>query len=95
MLVNGEDDPRVPMSHSDRVIDDLKRRSKEKGNHCLSGCEYITFADEGHGVRKEKNILYMYDKVEQFLCRQLDLPVVANLEECWTHGNSATIRDMD
>lgn len=67
LLLHGENDPRVPQAHSDALADDV-----QKGGY---GGAYVTYADEGHSIRKEANVLDMWSRVEQFLCKELQLPV--------------------
>lgn len=66
LLMHGESDPRVARSQSDQVAEGIKQNR--------FGGMYVTYADEGHGIKKERNILDMWSRVEQFLCRELQLP---------------------
>lgn len=67
LLLHGESDPRVPLKQSD----DLAAGVQQHG----CGGAYVTYADEGHGLRKEPNILDMWVRVEKFLCEELQLPL--------------------
>jgi dipeptidyl aminopeptidase/acylaminoacyl peptidase len=60
-LFRGENDPRAPFEHSVHIVDKLKEQIQN--GKSISG-EFISFADEGHGISKEANILYMYNKIE-------------------------------
>jgi dipeptidyl aminopeptidase/acylaminoacyl peptidase len=46
MICHGENDPRVPVNHSYRAVDELKKRISLGGDMLL-------FANEGHGLSKE------------------------------------------
>ena len=87
LLLHGEDDPRVPIKQTDDLVEKLKVNG---GKNCLDGSEYVRFAKEGHGIRKEQNVLYMYHRVEKFLCQHLDLPDPPELEKLWVAGHTAT-----
>jgi dipeptidyl aminopeptidase/acylaminoacyl peptidase len=45
--MQGANDPRVPKSESDQVVDKLRRSGVETW--------YVVFADEGHGFLKKPN----------------------------------------
>jgi dipeptidyl aminopeptidase/acylaminoacyl peptidase len=85
-LFHGENDPRAPFEHSVRVIDEVNRQIKKGKN--ISG-EFVSFADEGHGICKEENVLYMYKRIEQYLCRQFNIDIVS---ECNCENNTACVR---
>lgn len=65
LVLHGDRDPRVPREQSDTVAAAVRRQGV--------GGSYVTYADEGHGVRREPNVLDMWARVEQFLCRELQL----------------------
>lgn len=87
LLFHGEDDPRVPIQQTNTLMQKLQEK---RGNVCVDGSEFIRFANEGHGIRKESNALYMYHRVEKFLCRHLELPDPPDLEELWIDGHTGT-----
>lgn len=79
-IFHGEDDPRVPIQHSDEATQKLK----------VPGCQYVRFGKEGHGIRKEQNVLYMFHCIERFFCQHFQLPDPPHLEESWTKGHTGT-----
>ena len=83
MLVHGEQDPRVPRSHGDAVRD----AARELG---LSGV-HLTYAREGHSIRRERNVLHLWSAVEIFLCQCLQLPPPPPPLECSVEGHTATL----
>lgn len=92
-LYHGEKDPRAPVGHSYRVVDDLQQRD----NSGVSG-EFVTFSGEGHRISKEANVLYMYNRIEKFLCGQFGMMNALEKEESdilsdeWTKGNTASVK---
>ena len=56
----------------------------------MDGNEYVRFAKEGHGIRKEQNVLYMYHRIEKFICRHLKIPDPPDLEKRWVNGHTGT-----
>ena len=84
LLVHGEDDPRVPKEHGEAVA----AAAQAKG---VVGA-HMTFAREGHNIRREPNVLLMWHVVERFLCSCLALPPPPQLEARWTEGHTATVR---
>jgi len=83
MLVHGDRDPRVPKVHSDRIAVALQKAEIP--------VYYVSYPDEGHGVKKESNRLDMWGRVERFLCRGLELPAPPPPDPNWTHGHSAVV----
>jgi dipeptidyl aminopeptidase/acylaminoacyl peptidase len=63
MLVAGKNDPRCPADESRQVADALKRRGRT--------CEFLLYANEGHGFARRENLFDAYRKVVDFLDRQL------------------------
>eukprot|EP00970_Alexandrium_tamarense_P016809 scaffold7481_cov166-Alexandrium_tamarense.AAC.2 len=49
-IFHGENDPRVPVNHSYRVVDELKKRIS-------LGADMLLFADKGHDLSKEAAFL--------------------------------------
>ena len=63
LIVHGGKDKRVSQEHSNRLVD----RLREKG----IPVEYLVFPDEGHDIRKKKNILKFTYRMEAFLAKYL------------------------
>ncbi|MCD6263138.1 S9 family peptidase [Candidatus Bathyarchaeota archaeon] len=59
LVVHGVNDPRVPKSETDQIVEALKRRGV--------AVKYILFDDEGHGIVKLKNRLVAYGAILEFL----------------------------
>lgn len=87
LLLHGEDDPRVPIEQTNDLALELQANREEA---CVGGSEYVRFAKEGHGIRKEQNVLYMYHRIEKFLCRHLKMPNPPDLEKLWVDGHTGT-----
>ena len=66
LLVHGERDPRVPREHGDAVANAARARG-------IAGA-HLTYAAEGHAIRREPNVLHLWHRVERFLCAALELP---------------------
>lgn len=66
MIVQGAQDPRVVKQHAT----DLRSALKSRGI-VLSDDEWIMKKNEGHGFRKEENIIELYTKMEKFLAKNL------------------------
>jgi len=64
-VYHGENDPRAPIEHTHNILKELKR--------CGIAGEVVTFAGEGHGMSKHANLLYMYYRIEEFLCKQFGM----------------------
>ncbi len=63
LIVHGARDTRVSKENSDRFVNKLR----EKGiQH-----DYLIFADEGHGIRRQKNQLKFARRMELFLAKHL------------------------
>lgn len=62
-VIQGRNDPRVPMSEADRIVAAARRNGVE--------VEYLLYDDEGHGLAKLKNRLEAYAKAAAFLDRVL------------------------
>ena len=84
LLVHGEKDPRVPREHGDQVAAEA---FKERG---LSGA-HLTYAREGHSIRREPNVLHLWHIVEAFLCDSLGLPKPPEADSKLTEGNTCTV----
>ena len=85
LLLHGEDDPRVPIAQTNDLCEKLQQQQQ------TSECKHMRFAGEGHGIRKEQNILCTHHRVERFLCRHLGLPDPPVLEGSWIKGHTGTI----
>ena len=81
-IYHGEDDPRAPIGHSRKFVEELKKRD-------IKG-EFVSFAGEGHGISKEANRLLMYNRIEKFLCDQFYLPISRGEDDRW-ENNTASV----
>jgi dipeptidyl aminopeptidase/acylaminoacyl peptidase len=59
LVVHGKNDPRVPLSEADQIVNKLRARGGEVW--------YLLAADEGHGYRKKQNRDAYYETFAQFL----------------------------
>lgn len=66
MIVQGAKDPRVVKQHATDLRDALEDRGIE-----LNDDEWIMKNDEGHGFRKQENVLELYEKIDKFLGKHL------------------------
>lgn len=62
-VAQGANDPRVPKSESDQMVEALKKRGID--------VPYLVKNNEGHGFRNEENRFDLYRAVEEFLGKQL------------------------
>ena len=58
-VIHGKNDPRVPYTEAEQVVDAIKKRN--------AIVEYKLYDDEGHGISKLKNRLELYPLVADFL----------------------------
>ncbi len=58
-VIHGKNDPRVPYTEAEQLVDALKKRNVS--------VEYKLYDDEGHGISKLKNRLELYPLVADFL----------------------------
>jgi acetyl esterase/lipase len=87
LLVHGEDDVRVPREHGDEVASQAYKMR-------ITGA-YVTYAHEGHHIKKEPNMMHMWHEVEKFLCRSLLLSESCSiLDPKYSEGNTATMHWM-
>jgi len=63
VVIHGANDPRVPLSEAEQIVEELRKRNRE--------VEFMVYPDEGHGLAKLKNRLDAYPKVVAFLERVL------------------------
>lgn len=63
LFAHGANDPRDPVTESDRMVRALRERDL--------AVDYLRFPDEGHGVRKLANRVELYRRVATFLEREL------------------------
>ena len=63
LVIQGANDPRVPRSEADQMVESLRKRGRE--------VEYLVFDDEGHGVVKLGNRIKAYNAVADFLDKHL------------------------
>ena len=59
MVIQGANDPRVPLSESEQMVEALKEQGKP--------VEFLVFDDEGHGVVRLKNKMVAYPAIIDFL----------------------------
>ena len=62
-VIHGTNDPRVPLSEAQQIVDALRSRNVE--------CELLVYPDEGHGLAKRANRLDAYPRAIEFLTRHL------------------------
>ncbi|MDR3548042.1 MAG: S9 family peptidase [Candidatus Pacebacteria bacterium] len=60
-VIHGANDPRVPLSEAEQVVNKLKELGRK--------VELIVYPDEGHGLVKLKNRLDAYPRVVEFLAK--------------------------
>jgi dipeptidyl aminopeptidase/acylaminoacyl peptidase len=65
MVVHGANDPRVPVSEAEQIVEALRTRGAE--------VEYLRYEDEGHGVTRLRNRLDCYPRIATFVERHLGL----------------------
>ena len=65
MVIHGANDPRVPVTETEQVVQKLRNKGVE--------VDYLRYEDEGHGIVKLKNKLDCYPKVAAFLKKHLGL----------------------
>jgi dipeptidyl aminopeptidase/acylaminoacyl peptidase len=63
LIIHGANDPRVPLSEAEQMVDALRARGGE--------VESLIFHDEGHGIVKLTNKLRCWEKVAEFFDRYL------------------------
>ena len=64
------------------------------GGRGLSGV-HLTYAREGHSIRRERNVLHLWSAVEVFLCQCLRLPPPPPVEREAVRGHTATLHWED
>jgi dipeptidyl aminopeptidase/acylaminoacyl peptidase len=83
LLIHGEDDPRVPREHGDIVA------AAALELHVPGA--YVTYAMEGHSIRREPNVLHMWHMTEKFLCQSLGLPSPPEVVADAVQNHTATV----
>ena len=63
LILQGENDPRVPREESDQVVDRLRALGRR--------VDYVVYPDEGHGFTKRANAEDAYGRIVDFLTREL------------------------
>lgn len=63
MVIHGANDPRVPVSEAELIVENVRSRGVE--------VRYLRYDDEGHGLAKRKNQLDCYPQVVEFLKKHL------------------------
>jgi dipeptidyl aminopeptidase/acylaminoacyl peptidase len=64
MVIQGANDPRVPLSESEQMVKVMREKGKP--------VEFIVFQDEGHGIVRLKNKMIAYPAMVEFLERHLN-----------------------
>lgn len=59
LVIHGANDPRVPVSEAEQIVDALRARGRE--------VEYLRYDDEGHGLVRLANRIDAYTRVAAFL----------------------------
>jgi dipeptidyl aminopeptidase/acylaminoacyl peptidase len=67
MVIQGANDPRVPQSEADQMVEAMRARG--------ATVEYLLYPDEGHGLAKLPNRITAYTKMADFYARHLLRPV--------------------
>ena len=65
MVIHGANDPRVPVSEAEQVVEALRARSHP--------VEYLRYEDEGHGIMRLANRLDCYPRIAAFLEQHLEV----------------------
>ncbi len=65
MIIQGRNDPRVPVTEAEQAVDALRQRGRE--------VTYLCYDGEGHGIAKMKNRLDCYPQVAAFLKKHLGI----------------------
>jgi dipeptidyl aminopeptidase/acylaminoacyl peptidase len=63
LILQGSNDPRVPQEESDQVVERLRAMRRT--------VEYMVFPDEGHGFTKRANAERAYERIVEFLTKEL------------------------
>jgi dipeptidyl aminopeptidase/acylaminoacyl peptidase len=63
LILQGENDPRVPKEESDQVVDRLRALGRR--------IDYVVYPDEGHGFTKRANAEDAYGRIVDFLTKEL------------------------
>ena len=63
LILQGENDPRVPKEESDQVVERLRALGRR--------VDYVVYPDEGHGFTKRANAEDAYGRIVDFLTREL------------------------
>jgi dipeptidyl aminopeptidase/acylaminoacyl peptidase len=63
LILQGENDPRVPKEESDQVVERLRALGRR--------VEYVVYPGEGHGFTKRANAEDAYGRIVDFLTREL------------------------
>lgn len=66
MVVHGENDPRVPISEAEQLVEAMRKLGRE--------VEFIRISDEGHGVARVRNKVTIYTKIVKFIVEHTPLP---------------------
>ncbi len=66
LVIQGANDPRVPQSESDQMVEALRKRG--------APVEYLLYPDEGHGLAKLPNRITGYTRMADFFAEHLLAP---------------------
>jgi len=61
MVVHGENDPRVPISEAEQLVEAMKKLGRE--------VEFIRIGDEGHGVARVRNRVTVFTRIVRFIVK--------------------------
>jgi dipeptidyl aminopeptidase/acylaminoacyl peptidase len=68
LVVHGANDPRVPVSEAEQIVEALQRRQVP--------VEFLRYDNEGHGLVRRENRVEAYARAAEFFARYLDAPHV-------------------
>jgi dipeptidyl aminopeptidase/acylaminoacyl peptidase len=63
LVVHGSNDPRVPVSEADQIVESLQKRAHP--------VQYLRYEDEGHKIAKLHNRIDSFTKMAEFLEKYL------------------------
>lgn len=66
MVIHGENDPRVPISEAEQLVDAMRKLGRD--------VEFIRIGDEGHGVARVRNRVTIYTRMIKFIAKHTKCP---------------------
>jgi dipeptidyl aminopeptidase/acylaminoacyl peptidase len=72
-LYHGENDRRAPIQHSYNMMRELQKWG-------IAG-EFVSFRGEGHGLSKVANSLYVYHRIQTFLCKEFSMNTFVTVDD--------------